>query len=816
MTLMHTVPEPDLRFRILDFGFAPVSLARCWLGTLLLLLSASLITHAADTPSPTDRAALLRYAAASGERVWQAAQNPNQRNPSARDLFTYALALCEAQTNFNRLDRLFEIAAQMQCRDATNRGFGNFRWSWQHAAVEDFNAVDFCMQGGALLWLRHREAMPPAARARLREMLGFAVEGLKRHRVRPDYTNIALMNAGDLILLGEALAEPAVAAEGYARLDRIVLAIWDHGVHEYCSPTYYGVDLDDLVLIEAFARSERGRQQARALLELFWTDIALNWFPAAQKLAGTRSRDYDYLRGLGVLDNHLWAEGWLTGPPRGGFGIVFAALRQWQPPARLRELSEQRLPRLVRQSWGPGDFAVRTHWLAPDVTLSASGEYYGGWMDLPLTAYFAGERESVRCYYIPDGRHDPYGKFKIANGPHQKTLHLGPFFAGAQRRGDALGLCLYRADDGPTNCATLESHFVLPRAVDELWLGERRLKLADETPLSITFQPGDTLVAQRGTAAVGVRLPWLRGANGRAATAAFEWDTNRFGAVRLTVNHQLEPRAPLRATEPLPGAAFWVRAGSGLRGEAAFAEWRRAFARSAAQVEATSKRTTIRARGTDGEVAVAAESPFKTATLLEPPPAKVVLELDGEDWGRKILRNIEPVKSILAEQAQAKPIIIARDAAVAWEAESGVVGLEMTRGQDVAASGGAFVWMPGELGGKGTGTGSVSWPLQLAAAGEYFLWGRALTPTASDDSFTLSLRQGTNVLVPTTTWSLGVHPQWTWTRFTPEGARAGSGLPLPAGEVTLRLDVREDGTKLDRLFLTPRQNESPPRRADLP
>ena len=34
-------------------------------------------------------------------------------------------------------------------------------------------------------------------------------------------------------------------------------------------------------------------------------------------------------------------------------------------------------------------------------------------------------------------------------------------------------------------------------------------------------------------------------------------------------------------------------------------------------------------------------------------------------------------------------------------------------------------------------------------------------------------------------------------------------MKLPAGEITLRLDVREDGTKSDHLFLTPRPEQTP-------
>ncbi len=562
-----------------------------WL--VLMLLATSSLTAATPTIGASerpilDRAALFRYAADSGERVWRATQNPEERNPSSRDLFIYALALCEAGLHPERLEPLFDLAARMQDRDPASRGYGNFRWSWNHEKVEDFNAVDFCMQGGALLWLRHRDTLPAKAKATLREILRYAAEGLKRHRVRESYTNIALMNAGDLILLGEALGDAPLANEGYARLDRVVLYTWNHGIHEYDSPTYYGVDLDDLVLIEAFCARERGREQARALLELFWTDIALNWFPGAQRLAGTHSRDYDYLHGLGILDNHLWIAGWLEGSRRGSFGIIWPALGRWQPPMHLRELNQQRLPRLVRQSWSPGEFAVRTHWLASDVTLSTSGEYYGGWMDMPLTADLAGKRDSVRCYFIPDGRHDPYGKARIAAGPHRKTLHLGPFFAGAQRRADALGLCVYRPADVPTNAPSLESHFVMPLAVDEIWLGDQRQQLRTNTPFTLPLQSGTALVLRQGTAAIGVRVPWSRGVNSQYATVALVWDTNAYGAMRLTVNHQFnaDETSPANVNLHRPGAAFWVRVGSGLQTEAAFADWRKEFARAPANVAA--------------------------------------------------------------------------------------------------------------------------------------------------------------------------------------------------------------------------------------
>ena len=267
-------------------------------------------TCRAAEPLPT-RDSILHDSLAHDERVWrEVASDPIRDALASRDIFAYALGLCETKTHPDRLERLFDVAARMQDRDAKSPTFGNFHWSWRDPSVYDPNADDFCMQCAAPLWLRHGESLPASAKAKLREILELAVEGLLRHRVKETYTNIALMNACDLILLGESLDKPAAAEEGYLRLDAVCWCIWDEGVHEYVSPTYYGTDLDDLTILADFCRRERGRAQARALLELFWTDIALNWFPPAEKLAGAQSRTYDYLQGLGYLDQQLMANEW--------------------------------------------------------------------------------------------------------------------------------------------------------------------------------------------------------------------------------------------------------------------------------------------------------------------------------------------------------------------------------------------------------------------------------------------------------------------------------------------------------------------------
>ena len=298
--------------------------------------------------APIDRDAIVEDAARAGERFWnQIADRDPYPTMGIRKVFAYALALCEARRHPERLERLFELAAQDQDRDPQSAGYGNFKWTWRDDRVTDRNAVEFCMQDAVAIWRRHREWIPEPARERLRELLVYSVEGCLRHRVPTSYTNIALLNSGNLIALGEMLDRPDAAAEGYRRLDAFCLWTWQFGTREYSSPTYYGTDLDGLLFIEAYAGRESAKEQARALLQLFWTDLALSWFPPKQCLAGPHSRSYDYLRGLGNVDRYLWLHGWLPGERPGAAGLLQPLLGQWTPPDRLAEFSRQ-FPRLVR------------------------------------------------------------------------------------------------------------------------------------------------------------------------------------------------------------------------------------------------------------------------------------------------------------------------------------------------------------------------------------------------------------------------------------------------------------------------------------
>ena len=80
--------------------------------------------------------------------------------------------------------------------------------------------------------------LPKEARSELDALLRLGVEGCLRHRVPTDYTNIAILNAGNLIVLGEPLApwrtpgspKSYIAAWTLCALTAVL------GIHEFLQP----------------------------------------------------------------------------------------------------------------------------------------------------------------------------------------------------------------------------------------------------------------------------------------------------------------------------------------------------------------------------------------------------------------------------------------------------------------------------------------------------------------------------------------------------------------------------------------------------
>ncbi|MDQ0290989.1 hypothetical protein [Oligosphaera ethanolica] len=779
----------------------------------LSLFSAIVLTFGILAASPlraqdVDLAAIVK-SQAERSSVWSRVQ-ALAPNMTSRELFTYALLLCEAQIDLDRIDRLFEVAARMQDRDPESRGYGNFRWNWRDGAVLDFNAGDFCMENAAVIWIKHRELLSDKQRQALSELIHYAIEGCLRHRVPASYTNIAIMNAQNLILMGEMLGRDDVLAEGRKRLDDFCAYTATNGIHEYCSPTYAGVDLMCLHRLHTYCVTPAVREQCDALLSVFWTDAIANCFAPAFRLGGAHSRDYDYLGGRGIIDSWLAAAGCFADPNPNATPPLLWLQSSWRPaPAWLREL--QSTPRFVTQVWGPSSNEYRVMWAGKHVALSVAGKNYHN-MDAPMVVNFAGPQHLPRGYFIADGRRDPYGKKVIPEGagPHQKTLHLMPNWYAVQDGQDALGLALHRQDDS-RNYPTLESHFVLPYPCDELFIGDRAVAFDAKAPRALPVAPGETVVIRHGGAAAAIRVVWGQNTAGEPAPVALIHDGNRHGVIRLTVAHHDQWGMPIGTNAPV-GAAFWVRVFDQADDADLFAQWCQDFAAAAADARCDGDSLAITASAASGQaLRLLSYKPFTALGGAEPLPERAVLAVNGRDLGGEYLAGLPAViayKQQIAEalkRQEGNAITVLPDRDTTWEAEAAAVFPNMVAAKDdPQASGNGYVWGPGEPGARGGGGGYVLQNLQVVKAGLYYLSARVIAPSPEDDSFFVSASGEKFSILDQFTWHLPtVSTDWYWAMVADSSNPDGIPMRLPEGMVTLRVQVREDGAKIDQFRLSP-------------
>lgn len=731
-----------------------------------------------------------------------------------RDVFGSAYWLCAARHDLAELDQLLDTAAEMQDRTPASDTYGNYRWYMRDGVVMDRNAVDFCMQWAIRIVRDHSAQLSAAQRQKLDQLMRLSVIGCQKHRVRDSYTNIALMNAVNLVLLGE-IYQPGgeVCAEGVKRLDAFMLNTAVSGICEYASPTYAAVDLETLHFFHHYVRDAKCREKCERLLKLFWLDFAATAFPGAGRFAGAHSRDYDYLHGIGGARNWLMAAGIVQGGERDRVPFEFLT-DDWRPDAATCAIAA-RSSRRVQSRWGDEPEQFRSLWVGRNVALGVAGARYGSRssMDIPLAVDFAGPVSLARGYFIADARRDPYGRKKIPEfkGPHRKCYHLAPFWMGTQRGRDALGLAVYPDDCVPEDSPTLESHFVFPSVQGGIYCGERRLEGPTKgRPFTRELADGEPVFVRVGAGAMGVKVAWARDVAGARAKCAVVWDdTPGVDACRLTVAHHDGWRSVRWGGEPAV-AVLWVRVCDDAADEGRFAEFRRSFAAAGCKVELKERQTALDvcAQGEEGELRLATGRNLMGVAKVVPLPKGGVLSVDGRDVGAAALGEVAGLKEYREMMARSEKALrqnrvpVNGRGDVEWEAEEGAVRPNMVVGEDRRASGGRFVWAPGAPGAGGGGPGMVTWHLDVLEAGEYRLWGRVMAPTPSDDSFFVSLREGDPARMnlrmraaERMEWGTGVTGgEWKWVEFR-------RPLKLRRGSYALSLHVREDGTKIDRLRL---------------
>ncbi|MDR0521156.1 MAG: hypothetical protein LBH00_04805 [Planctomycetaceae bacterium] len=710
--------------------------------------------------------------------------------------------------------KLFRIAEAMQDKNPKSPSFGNFRWYWNNQTVTDLNAVVFVTERMLPVYYESFDLLPAESQTVLKRMMERSVTACLARKVPPDYTNIAVMNAVHLILLGQIFDRTELCTEGRQRLWNITACLLDHGIAEYNSPHYYPNIIDTLQLGFRYINNAEMKQMIEVLLDYFWTDLSLHWFRPGLRLAGSQSRSYDYLTGAPMNAARIMADGGLA--PYNDKMRHYAVLRSFRalyhPPETVTALNGQ-YPRYVFRRWGKEPQQWASMMMFHDIALGIAGAQYGSPYPhcLPLTVDISDDSDSgdltthqyqARCYFIADGRGDPFAEKRspVGRAEHPKALNLDALWFGSQRTVDAVGVVLYPQknihDPAVTN---VMSHFVFRKPES----GRCEVRLHEAA-----------VIACYPHSIAGIRVLWMRDIEGQTPAAAdskrmlslntedlFHHQTesngdsnhhdSRRGVFLLTVNHN--PWHPAVRKErmektAMAGAAFWIRIGSGIdTGDAAKTEdWISKFiGAKVVRSQISGNSFDFAVEGRDGIVSVRHTD---TETVIEPELPAGILMLNGKDLGRPVLEKIPAVKTFSEAFRCAKPVVIVPSGTY-WEAASGIMLFDpLTAGSGQPSAAGVRV------------NADISYLVQIDAAGEYFLWGRVLTQDGSHDSFRFAadkrLPDGSfDCRRAVTDWALGTRRQWTWVKLPVP-------LRLEKGVWRFTLSPREPDGIIDRLYLT--------------
>jgi hypothetical protein len=118
---------------------------------------------------------------------------------------------------------------------------------------------------------------------------------------------------------------------------------------------------------------------------------------------------------------------------------------------------------------------------------------------------------------------------------------------------------------------------------------------------------------------------------------------------------------------------------------------------------------------------------------------------------------------------------------------------------DENASNGRFVYVPNGTGNEYSPGGTImaTYTVKITQSGVYILWGRVMAHDGRDNSFFVQIDDNQDNL-----WVVGTGKYWHWDKVNDRDILDPVTFNLKSGVHTIKIKLREDGTKLDRLLLT--------------
>ena len=407
----------------------------------------------------------------------------------------YAAALFNASQQIERANAVLSSVLNHQDLGDESPTFGNFLWWHGETRVRDRNAVCFMTPWLAHVALEYRDKLTAENTKRLHQSLQHCIRGVRGHRSGPDYTNIWLLKAASLVMLGRVLDRAELESDGAERIQQWIDLVSENGIGEYNSPCYNAVDVYALEWIYHYAVSPQLRSKVAGCLDYLYADIFQNWHWEAAIGAGTHSRAYERDRdsGLSLVSCLLFKQcGQSLRQPLRSFLYVFA-VNDYPVPSHIRAMAtkKDRYPFSMRYRVLHDAAAVECRlYMTPQFSLGTQTgrrPVYNDrplW-DIPFKITYAGSKHERRASYIspiPTTRHATVGS--LQHGPLAIVLYEVDMKDSKLNRG------LFRLDIEPSDGGMCDEIRVEGRDYDRT-----ALKLTQGAVVG--WRVADTLVAVR-------------------------------------------------------------------------------------------------------------------------------------------------------------------------------------------------------------------------------------------------------------------------------------------------------------------------------
>ncbi len=401
---------------------------------------------------------------------------------------------------------LVKLIREMQDLSADSPFRGNFRWYWRQKTVEDRNAVEFVVKRLIFCWF-YQNLLPESSREPILEILRDSAQECLRRMVKPDYSNIAVMNFANLILLGEALNEPELKQEGIRRMNRFLFQTWDSGIFEFSTPTYFSEIFEVLEQLKNLTRDSYVRERALTLLDYLALLTAVHWTEDGT-FSGACSRTYSYLLGDVYLRHHVGVWGWAELPKDRSDITILAALNgkylppEWIDSLRGKIASSERT--VIHERWGKKAEQHKKTLRTPFFAHGVSAVQYGSRQDQLWTVDWkktGPEDKNPRCFFMPDGRNDPWGIARESTGGgHQKALHLDPEWHAELKELETKNFSGENTFRSLAVCRVVYPQNLIQKFLLEKGENERSIQsvFVLKTPDSFSFESQNRLLARYG------------------------------------------------------------------------------------------------------------------------------------------------------------------------------------------------------------------------------------------------------------------------------------------------------------------------------